>query len=145
MASERRCLTGQWVKSGCRLTKSILACHSAACQPLRHLLYSARLMSMRSVRSTATTDALRIQSSLSNANSPNVLPVSVQSPTHIHTHTLLDSCRHLTLVLNIFSWLFWPTVLSVAPLLRHVVCLSVCRLSSVTFCILAKRYVLAKK
>ena len=33
----------------------------------------------------------------------------------------------------------WPTVLSVAPLLQHVVC----RLS-VTFCILAKRYVLAK-
>ena len=33
---------------------------------------------------------------------------------------------------------FWPTVLSVAPLSQHVVCLSVC-LSSVTFCILAKR------
>ena len=39
---------------------------------------------------------------------------------------------------------YWPTVLSVAPLLRHVVCLSVCRLTSVTFCILAKRYILAK-
>ena len=34
---------------------------------------------------------------------------------------------------------FWPTVLSVAPLAHCVVCLSVCRLSSVTFCILAKR------
>ena len=44
---------------------------------------------------------------------------------------------------------FWPTVLSVVPLVRFVVCLSVClsvvcRLS-VTFCIVAKRYVLAKK
>ena len=35
---------------------------------------------------------------------------------------------------------FWPTVLSVEPLARCVVC----RLS-VTFCIVAKRYVLAKK
>jgi len=34
---------------------------------------------------------------------------------------------------------FWPTVLSVVPLARCVVCLSV------TFCIAAKRYVLAKK
>ena len=34
---------------------------------------------------------------------------------------------------------YWPTVLSVAPLVQYVVCLSVvCRLS-VTFCILAKR------
>jgi len=46
-------------------------------------------------------------------------------------------------------WHFWPTVLSVVPLARCVVCrlsvcLSVC-LSSVTFCIVAKRYVLAKK
>jgi len=40
---------------------------------------------------------------------------------------------------------FWPTVLSVVPLARCVVCLSVCHLSSVTFCIVAKRYVLAKK
>jgi len=40
---------------------------------------------------------------------------------------------------------FWPTVLSVEPLVQCVVCrLSVC-LSSVTFCIVAKRYVLAKK
>ena len=39
---------------------------------------------------------------------------------------------------------FWPTVLSVEPLVQYVVCLSVvCRLS-VTFCIVAKRYVLAK-
>ena len=37
---------------------------------------------------------------------------------------------------------FWPTVLSVEPMVRHVVCLSVCL--SVTFCIVAKRYVLAK-
>jgi len=34
----------------------------------------------------------------------------------------------------------WPTVLSVVPLVQCVVCLS-----SVTFCIVAKRYVLAKK
>jgi len=45
---------------------------------------------------------------------------------------------------------FWPTVLSVEPLvhcfvcLSVAICLSVCRLS-VTFCIVAKRYVLAKK
>jgi len=38
---------------------------------------------------------------------------------------------------------FWPTVLSVVPLERCVVCLSVCL--SVTFCIVAKRHVLAKK
>ena len=38
---------------------------------------------------------------------------------------------------------FWPTVLSVVPLARCVVCLSVCL--SVTFCIVAKWYVLAKK
>ena len=38
---------------------------------------------------------------------------------------------------------FWPTVLSVAPLAHCVVCLSsVCL--SVTFCIVVKRYVLAK-
>ena len=42
------------------------------------------------------------------------------------------------------SSLFWPTVLSVAPLANCVVCPSVCRLSTVTFCIVAKRYVLAK-
>ena len=35
---------------------------------------------------------------------------------------------------------FWPTVLSVEPLVQYVVC----RLSSVTFCIVAKWYVLAK-
>ena len=40
---------------------------------------------------------------------------------------------------------FWPTVLSVEPMVQYVVCLSVCRLSSVTFCIVAKRCVLAKK
>ena len=34
---------------------------------------------------------------------------------------------------------FWPTVLSVTPLVHRVVCLS-----SVTFCIVAKRYILAK-
>jgi len=40
---------------------------------------------------------------------------------------------------------FWPTVLSVVPLARCVVCLSVCRgRLSVTFCIVAKRYVLVK-
>jgi len=50
---------------------------------------------------------------------------------------------------NQFEDAFWPTVLSVVPLARCVVCLSVvfrlsvCRLS-VTFCIVAKRYVLAK-
>jgi len=39
---------------------------------------------------------------------------------------------------------FWPTVLSVVPLARCVVCrLSVCL--SVTFCIVTKRYVLSKK
>jgi len=41
----------------------------------------------------------------------------------------------------------WPTVLSVVPLAHCVVSLSVCLsvcLSSVTFCILVKRYVLAK-
>jgi len=37
-----------------------------------------------------------------------------------------------------YAYNFWPTVLSVAPLVQCVVCLSVCRLS-VTFCILAKR------
>ena len=36
---------------------------------------------------------------------------------------------------------FWPTVLSVMPLVQ---CVVICRLS-VTFCIVAKRYVLAKK
>jgi len=46
---------------------------------------------------------------------------------------------------------FWPTVPSVVPLAHYVICLSsvVCRLSvclssSVTFCIVAKRYVLPK-
>jgi len=40
---------------------------------------------------------------------------------------------------------YWPTVLSVEPLVQCLVCLSsVCRLS-VTFCIVAKRCVLAKK
>ena len=39
-------------------------------------------------------------------------------------------------------FIFWPTVLSVALLLMDLVCLSVCL--SVTFCILAKWYVLAK-
>jgi len=42
-------------------------------------------------------------------------------------------------VLSIFVC-FWPTVLSVVPLAHCVVCLS----SSVTFCIVAKWYVLAK-
>ena len=36
---------------------------------------------------------------------------------------------------------FWPTVLSVEPLVHCVVCLSV---SSVTFCIVVKRYISAK-
>jgi len=43
---------------------------------------------------------------------------------------------------------FWPTVLSVATLAHCLVCLSVCLSvcpSSVTFCIVAKQYVLAKK
>ena len=35
---------------------------------------------------------------------------------------------------------FWPTVLSVEPMVQYVVCLS-----SVTFCIVAKWCVLAKK
>ena len=39
---------------------------------------------------------------------------------------------------------FWPTVQSVEPLVHCVVCLSSVCLSSVTFCIVAKRYVLAK-
>ena len=39
---------------------------------------------------------------------------------------------------------FWPTVLLVERLVHCFVCLSVC-LSSVTFCIVATRYVLAKK
>ena len=39
---------------------------------------------------------------------------------------------------------FWPTVLSVEPMLQCLVCLSVVCLS-VTFCIVAKRCVLAKK
>jgi len=44
-----------------------------------------------------------------------------------------------------FRYAFWPTILSVAPLVHRLACLSsVCRLSSVTFCIVAKRYVLAK-
>ena len=43
----------------------------------------------------------------------------------------------------IFRLRYWPTVLSVVPLVQCVVCLSVC-LSSLTFCIVAKRYVLAK-
>ena len=38
---------------------------------------------------------------------------------------------------------FWPTVLSVEPMVQYVVCLSVCL--SVTFCIVAKWCVLAKK
>jgi len=47
----------------------------------------------------------------------------------------------------ISSLYFWPTVLSVEPMVQYVVCPSVCpsvRLS-VTFCIVAKRCVLAKK
>ena len=40
---------------------------------------------------------------------------------------------------------FWPTVLSVEPMVQYVVCLSVVRRPSVTFCIVAKRCVLAKK
>jgi len=40
---------------------------------------------------------------------------------------------------------FWPTVLSVEPMVQYVVCLSVVCLSSVTFCIVAKRCDLAKK
>ena len=47
-------------------------------------------------------------------------------------------------IFNISAEDFWPTVLSVVPLARCVVCLSVVCLS-VTFCIVAKRYVLAKK
>jgi len=43
------------------------------------------------------------------------------------------------------SYHFWPTVLSVEPMVHCVVCLSVVCPSSVTFCIVAKRYVLAKK
>ena len=39
---------------------------------------------------------------------------------------------------------FWPTVLSVEPMVQYVVCLSVVCLS-VTFCIVAKRCILAKK
>ena len=48
------------------------------------------------------------------------------------------------LISNVVCFSFWPTVLSVAPLVQCVVCLSVCHLLSVTFCIGAKRYVLAK-
>jgi len=49
--------------------------------------------------------------------------------------------RYYILLLKFLSFSsFWPTVLSVEPLARCVVC----RLS-VTFCIVAKRYVLAKK
>ena len=41
---------------------------------------------------------------------------------------------------------FWPTVLSVEPMVQCLVCLlSVVCLSSVTFCIVAKRCILAKK
>jgi len=64
------------------------------------------------------------------------------------------SCRHpghqcnclncLCLLQGITVRNFWPTVLSVAPLAHRVVCLSVVYLSSVTFYIVAKRYVLAK-
>ena len=43
----------------------------------------------------------------------------------------------------IFGADFWPTVLSVEPMVQYVVCLSVCL--SVTFYIVAKRCVLAKK
>jgi len=52
-------------------------------------------------------------------------------------------CLSVRPCVNFYANRFWPTVLSVAPLLHEVVCLSVCRLS-VTFCIEAKRYVLAK-
>jgi len=51
-----------------------------------------------------------------------------------------QSTRH---TVNSSQARFWPTLLSVVPLARCVVCLSVCL--SVTFCIVAKRYVLAKK
>jgi len=44
-----------------------------------------------------------------------------------------------SLSLGYLLYPFWPTVLSVAPLAHCVVCLSV------TFCIVAKQYVLAKK
>ena len=44
---------------------------------------------------------------------------------------------------KVLCYHFWPTVLSVEPMVQYVVCLSVCL--SVTFCIVAKRYVLAKK
>jgi len=52
---------------------------------------------------------------------------------------LIQMVQSSILLLLLFS--FWPTVLSVVPLARCVVC----RLSSVTFCIVAKWYVLAKK
>jgi len=52
-------------------------------------------------------------------------------------------CMHMCILFFALSD-FWPTVLSVEPMVQCVVCLSVCRLS-VTFCIVAKRCVLAKK
>ena len=56
----------------------------------------------------------------------------------------LRRCKNgiLTCLLS-YVLTFWTTVLSVMSLARCVVCLSVCRLS-VTFCIVAKRYILAK-
>ena len=51
------------------------------------------------------------------------------------------NAMNLVVIMYTHAFGFWPTVLSVAPLAHCVVCLSVC-LSSVTFCILAKRCIL---
>ena len=59
-------------------------------------------------------------------------------------HTRKSSCRRETprdafrRCVGTYFFRFWPTVLSVAPLVQHVVCPSVC-LSAVTLCIQAKR------
>ena len=56
---------------------------------------------------------------------------------------------HLLYMFFKFYPSFWPTVLSVEPMVQYVVCLSVClsvvRRLSVTFCVVAKWCVLAKK
>jgi len=69
-------------------------------------------------------------------------PLDVVAPRHL---PILPNSRESVSVFCVgigFCFLvsFWPTVLLVEPLVQCVVC----RLSSVTFCIVAKRYILAK-
>ena len=60
---------------------------------------------------------------------------------NVHVHKIKKS-NNVTGIKTFYKG-FWPTVLSVEPMVQCVVCRRLS--SSVTFCIVAKRYVLAKK